>query len=193
MQLHAPFAGTLHTVQLFTLVDKVGVGAVTLSIRDLKWPHALRGREIKSKSDGISDPGMHLFSPYLNSPFPVFVKNEDFLLCIGTDNRTALASDPDNLEPFLHLPMTKIPETNIPGEGKTFLLAIHDAGNISTGAKVQPWADWSFPVRAEFVQQSTTADMALPPEEKAGSWWNRSGLLLTSALAVALIIPCMCL
>jgi hypothetical protein len=58
--LAAPFDGALREATLFTLVDKIGVGGVTLRTRAAEPPHEVID-SCASESPGVTDPGVHRF------------------------------------------------------------------------------------------------------------------------------------
>jgi hypothetical protein len=144
----APFDGRIETVQLFTFVDKVGVSATSLGLRSPEEPHEPMGQVVRSESPGVEDLGMHKF--HVAHAFPKLAEKEQFLLCVGVEGRPLLASDPTDHEPYLHMPLTKVPATH--KSATTMLLAISDSGTIKKGAKVYPWMDWTLVARSEFSQ-----------------------------------------
>jgi len=156
MRLHAPFQGRLRHATLFLLVDKMGVGSVTLTARSASPPYArLGGGPWVSPSPGVADPGIHRFS--LRDAAPVLQEGEAFLLCAGVGALKPLPADDPRKEPFLHLPLTNVSTAASPSQpGATFLLATQDHGAMKAGdiSGLDPWKGHTFTLRAEFVEEA---------------------------------------
>eukprot|EP00929_Paragymnodinium_shiwhaense_P086892 TRINITY_DN47275_c0_g1_i1.p1 TRINITY_DN47275_c0_g1~~TRINITY_DN47275_c0_g1_i1.p1 ORF type:complete len:1163 (-),score=184.09 TRINITY_DN47275_c0_g1_i1:181-3669(-) len=161
----APFQGKLRSSQLFTLVDKVGTSAATLTVRSPEKPFEVIGGPVSSPSPGVEDPGNHRFD-LRSSDFPTFKEGELFLLCVGTEGRPELASDGTELEPFIHLPMAKVFEGQVEGQpGYTFLLATKNTTGVKVGETKRTWADWTYVVRSEFYETGEEDKMTLVNNE----------------------------
>jgi hypothetical protein len=157
LRLEAPFRGSLLTATLFTLADKMGIGAVSLAIRSADAPHQLvgDGKPLISESPGVTDPGIHRFK--LAGSSPVFAKAEHFFLCIGIGREHTLPADPEGSLPFLHLPLTNIStagEKHLAGATKLIVPpAPHDEQQAFQAARPDPWHGHTFVVRAEFIAE----------------------------------------
>jgi hypothetical protein len=149
MQFESPFRGSLETVTLFTLVDKVGVGSVDLVARSAVKPYNLiEGCNSSLNSPGVSDQGVHRFN--LASQWTkTFDHGENFLLCVGTGHVKSLAYDEQGLQPFLHLPLSQA-NSNTQAEGQpgwTFLRSSSGDAMIT-----DPWRGFTVSIRSEFVE-----------------------------------------
>jgi len=148
----APFRGVLRVATLFTLLDKIGVGAATLALRETQPPYALvnGSRLLLSSSPGVQDPGTHGFA---FGRGPVFEEGSAFLTCVGVEERRLPADDPARA-PFLHLPLRAIPTAGERGAvGATALLRPGEA--LTT--ELDPWKGHTFVLRSEFVEVATGA------------------------------------
>mmetsp|Transcript_81275 Transcript_81275/g.263563 ORF Transcript_81275/g.263563 Transcript_81275/m.263563 type:complete len:975 (-) Transcript_81275:413-3337(-) len=151
MLLKAPFTGAVQSATLFTLVDKIGITAVSLTLRSPKAPFSvLPGfATMLSESLEVEDKGTHRFDVGSASAAPL-LQGTPFLICIGIGSTRELVSDV-GLEPFLHLPVTEVPSAGLEGQaGATFLLCTL---NSSTSG-LDPWVGHSLTLRAEFVEAS---------------------------------------
>jgi len=153
VQLEAPFAGMPRTATLFTLVDKIGVGAVTIQARSARPPYETLGAEERSPSPGVTDPGVHRFQ--LNtSNVPVFEVGEQFLLCIGTGEVQELPYDVNGKDSaMLHLPLTNLSAAGMANEaGWTVLRGLPE----TTENVTNPWDGYGLSLRVEFVEYRAT-------------------------------------
>eukprot|EP00442_Polarella_glacialis_P051628 CAMPEP_0115067308 /NCGR_PEP_ID=MMETSP0227-20121206/11315_1 /TAXON_ID=89957 /ORGANISM="Polarella glacialis, Strain CCMP 1383" /LENGTH=1121 /DNA_ID=CAMNT_0002453355 /DNA_START=49 /DNA_END=3414 /DNA_ORIENTATION=+ len=159
LQLEAPFPGHLDTATLFALVDKVGIGVVTLVARSAIPPYAdLGGGAVKSASEGVSDPGAHRFR--LGAKWgPELQKGEAFFLCVGTGEVKSLQYDGEGLQPFLHLPLTEVNSSgNVGKTGWTVL-----RGNSTNVENVSdPWQGHTLSLRAEFMHSLPATTTTTP-------------------------------
>mmetsp|Transcript_49463 Transcript_49463/g.124574 ORF Transcript_49463/g.124574 Transcript_49463/m.124574 type:complete len:180 (-) Transcript_49463:360-899(-) len=154
MRLAAPFHGILRTATLFTLVDKMGISAVSLAVRSVEEPHHQLGNSkmIFSASPGVADPGTHRFD--LASQSPVFDEGEPFLLCVGIGSERALPADPEGTLPFLHLPLTNVStagQDDLPGATKLIVPPAPHMERAFQTAGPDPWHGHTFVIRTEFV------------------------------------------
>mmetsp|Transcript_49464 Transcript_49464/g.124578 ORF Transcript_49464/g.124578 Transcript_49464/m.124578 type:complete len:180 (-) Transcript_49464:360-899(-) len=154
MRLAAPFHGILRTATLFTLVDKMGIGSVSLAIRSVGAPHPLLSgtKMLFSASPGVADPGTHRFD--LESRSPVFGEAEPFFLCIGIGEERALPADPEGTLPFLHLPLTNVStagQDDLPGATKLIVPPAPHMERAFQTAGPDPWHGHTFVIRTEFV------------------------------------------
>lgn len=172
MRLEAPFRGILQTATLFTLVDKMGISAVSLAIRSVDAPHPRigDGKMLFSASPGVADPGMHRFN--LSSRSPVFGEAEPFFLCVGIGKEKALPADPEGGLPFLHLPLTNVStagQEHLPGATKLIVPpAPHEQRAFQT-AGPDPWHGHTFVIRAEFVAAPERTQSATSQTGSKGS------------------------
>jgi len=150
VRLEAPFKGALRSATLFSLVDKIGVGAVTLTVRAVRLPYEAL-LSLTSPSPGVEDPGVHRFRL---AGAPVLLAGDGFLLCVGAVGVNPLPADGGG-EPFLHLPLTNVSTAGQAGRpGATFLRAVQNhgldlVGDIST---MDPWEGHTLSLRADFVE-----------------------------------------
>jgi len=179
MTLKTPFAGSLDTATLFLLVDKMGVGSVSLSLRASEAPHAkLDGSKLLiSPSPGVVDPGTHRFK--FNGQGPQFEAGQLFLLCIGIGEVKTLPADNIGNLPFLHLPLTSVSTAGTEGEaGATMLIVPPAAGHAKAfqTSGLDPWAGHTFVLRAEYVEQAPAPPAA--QEAPAASGDRSRGFML---------------
>lgn len=164
MHLHAPFRGALGSATLFTLIDKIGVAAITLAMRAPHPPHHMLGNStmLSSESPGVADPGTHRFLPA--GAFPALEPESPFWLCIGIGRVRRLPADGQDDVPFLHLPLTNVSTAGSERASEPTFLLDHSPSSEAqgTGVKVtrDPWAGHTFVLRGEFVEE--------PGTEKAG-------------------------
>jgi len=162
LTLQAPFKGSVDSATLFLLVDKMGVGAVSLSMRSAESPHnLLTGSEVMtSASPSVEDPGTHRFK-YSGSG-PVLEENELFLMCIGIAEIKTLPADDTGSLPFLHMPLLPLETTATKGvPGATMLLVPPTPGQQHVRAVqtsgLDPFQGQTFALRAEFVAAASSS------------------------------------
>jgi len=159
VRLEAPFRGAPRSATLFALVDKIGVGKVTLAARSAAPPHALIGLKATSPSPGVADPGTHRFDLSRGAFRRPLEASEPFLLCVGTVERQPLPADGDS-EPFIHVPVTAVATAGKAGSpGATFLMVLKDHGGSPAGSTsaLDPWAGHTLALRAEFEEVALAA------------------------------------
>eukprot|EP00931_Biecheleriopsis_adriatica_P001869 TRINITY_DN10237_c0_g1_i2.p1 TRINITY_DN10237_c0_g1~~TRINITY_DN10237_c0_g1_i2.p1 ORF type:complete len:1062 (+),score=227.32 TRINITY_DN10237_c0_g1_i2:63-3188(+) len=153
VQLQASISGAPVTATLFTLVDKIGITSVSLIGRSAVAPYVPLSEEVKSSSEGVTDPGVHRFvlgSAWLQA----LQAGQNFLLCVRTGEVKALPSDGEGGEPFVHLPLTNVSTAATKGlPGWTVIRDIDDpmreGGNLS-----DPWDGHSMSLRVEYSESA---------------------------------------
>merc|ERR1719487_2562696 len=78
---------------------------------------------VTSASEGVEDPGVHVFD--LHDVSPVFNATQTVAFCIGIADLHHLPADDPEMKPFLHLPLTEAARDE-ESPTRTFLLAVKD-------------------------------------------------------------------